>query len=73
MKRKRWNAAGHERMRMDGGGAIWRSEGLCVVYSLAGDESSGSEGVSLRHQSLVFRFGHGVAERVAQAPGVRVQ
>lgn len=44
-------------MRMDGGGAIWRSEGLYIVYSLAGDESPGSERVSLRHQVSSFALG----------------
>ena len=36
-------------------GALWRSK--TRVYSLAGDESVGSEGVSLRHQVSSFTFG----------------
>ena len=71
-KCERWNAAGREWMRMDGWGRCYMAiKGS--VYSLAGDESPGSERVILRHRVSVFRFGNGVAERDAQAPGVRLQ
>lgn len=44
-------------MRMEGGGVIWRLEALYVVCSPAGDEASGSEGVSLRHRLSSFALG----------------